>query len=175
MQELLAQNFFELFRLSPDFAIDSGVLAQRYRELQRLVHPDRFVTASAQERRLSMQCATYVNEAFQTLKQPLSRARYLLEMRGVVMDQSAAMPTDFLMEQITLREQLEELSEQADPLAALMQLRDELEQLSRKQQQTFADLLVGDDLMPALEAFNKMQFLYRLQEELDVQEEQLAG
>jgi len=175
MQELLTQNFFELFGLSPGFSLDVGELTQRYRELQQVVHPDRFATASSQERRLSMQCATHVNEAFQTLKHPLSRARYLLEMRGVAVDQSTSLPAEFLMEQMTLREQLEELSGQPEPLLALMQLRDDLGRRGSDLQQSFADLLGLDDNMSALQVFNKMQFIYRLQQELDAQEEHLAG
>ena len=174
MQPLLKQNFFELFRLSPGYTIDSSELGLRYRELQQVVHPDRFANASEQDRRLSMQCAAHVNQAFQTLKHPLSRARYLLEMRGVDIDQSTSMPTDFLMEQMTLREQLESLPGLSDPLTTLMQLRDELGQRIHDLQQEFADLLGLDDNKAALQVFNKMQFLYRLQEELDTLEEQLA-
>jgi molecular chaperone HscB len=178
MQSLLTKNFFELFQLPPVYSIDTSDLVLRYRELQQAVHPDRFVTASAPDRRLSMQCATHVNEAFQTLKHPLSRARYLLELRGFAVDQSTAMPADFLLEQMSLREQIDELSGQADPLAALMWLRDDLAQRCRALQQVFADLIVVDDNdsnMSALQAYNKMQFLYRLQEELDAREEQLGG
>jgi molecular chaperone HscB len=178
MQPLLKQNFFELFGLSPGYSIDISDLALRYRELQQVVHPDRYASASEQERRLSMQCAAHVNEAFQTLKHPLSRARYLLELRGVAVDQSTTMPTEFLLEQMTLREQLEDLSNESDPLATLMQLRDDVEQRIRDLQHTFADLLTLDDngdAMSALQVFNKLQFLYRLQEEFDAQEEQLAG
>jgi molecular chaperone HscB len=177
MQSLLTRNFFELFQLVPAYSIDMQALTSRYRELQQSVHPDRFASASAPERRLSMQCAAHVNEAFQTLKNPLLRARYLLEMRGVAVDQSTAMPADFLMEQMTLREQLEELSGQPDPLAALMRLREDLGQRMAALQQAFADRVAVDDndAGVAVQIFNKMQFLYRLQEELDIQEEQLAG
>jgi len=177
MQPLLKQNFFELFRLSPGYLIDVSELASRYRELQQVVHPDRFANASEQERRLSMQAAAHVNEAFQTLKSPLLRARYLLELQGVAVDQPLTMPADFLMEQIDLREQLQALPAQADALLALMRLRDDLEQRIRDLQQAFAAMIaVGDyDAMQALLIFNKMQFLYRLQDEVDSQEEQLSG
>jgi len=174
MQGLLKQNFFELFQLTPDYSLDTRDLAARYRELQQVVHPDRFATASEQERRLSMQSAAHVNEAYQTLKHPLSRARYLLELRGVDTDQSTTLEPDFLMEQMALREQLEDLGEQTEPLAALMQLRQDLGQRIASMQSSFADLLARADNGQALQVYNKMQFLYRLQDELDSQEERLS-
>ncbi|HXK57292.1 MAG TPA: hypothetical protein PLZ16_11665 [Gammaproteobacteria bacterium] len=50
-----SKNYFELFGLPVGYIIDKVQLAERYRELQRVVHPDRFANASEQEKRLSMQ------------------------------------------------------------------------------------------------------------------------
>ncbi len=79
----LNQNHFELFGLPARFGIDAAALEARYHELQREVHPDRFAAAPEAERRVSMQLATRVNEAYQTLKSPLRRAVYILQLRGV--------------------------------------------------------------------------------------------
>jgi len=175
MSSLLKQNYFELFGLSPDFVLDTDTLAARYRDLQQAVHPDRFASASEQERRLSLQSAAHINEAFQTLKRPLSRARYLLELRGVSPDQSTALDGDFLVEQMNLREQLDELVEQAEPMIALMQMRDDVEDRLRQLQLGFADSLAADNNEQAQQIYNKMQFLVRLSEELDNREERLSG
>jgi molecular chaperone HscB len=108
-----SRNHFELFGLPVGFALDRELLAERFRALQDAVHPDRFARASDQERRLSMQASTRVNEGFQVLKDPLQRALYLL---GLHPDPSAeAVPQDpgFLMEQMELRETLAD----AQPLA----------------------------------------------------------
>src|SRR5258708_29499977 len=78
----LKQNHFQLFGLPTRFVIDAAALEARYRELQREVHPDRFAAAPESERRASMQLATRVNEAYQTLKSPLRRAGYILPFRG---------------------------------------------------------------------------------------------
>jgi len=174
MSSLLTQNFYELFRLSPSYSIDNGELAIRYRELQQTVHPDRFVTAADAERRVSMQLAAHVNEAYQTLKHPLSRARYLLEIYGVNTDHGANLSNDFLVEQMELRERLENLVGESQPLVTLMDLRDDLENRLRDLQQTFASHVDSKELDLALCVFNKMQFFYRLQEELDQKEEQLS-
>ena len=79
----LTQNHFELFGLPVAFDIDSQQLAERYRELQRTLHPDRYASASAQEQRLAVQYSGLVNEAYSTLNRPLSRALYLLGLAGV--------------------------------------------------------------------------------------------
>jgi len=175
MQSLLKQDFFELFRLSPGFALDTAELASRYRELQQVVHPDRYASASEQDRRLSMQNAAHVNEAYQTLRHPLSRARYLLQLRGLDTDGSAAMPADFLMEQMSLREQLETALTEEQPQSALVHLGEYVQQKISDLEQAFADLMAQVDNAPAVEVFNKLQFLYRLLEEIDAREEQLSG
>ena len=104
----LTQNHFELFGLPVAFDVDAQQLAERYRELQRILHPDRYANASDRERRLSIQHAAQVNEAFQTLKSSLRRARYLLQLKGVEFDDEKETHLDpaFLMEQMELREAL---------------------------------------------------------------------
>ena len=81
-----SKNFFELFGLPVGFLVDGQELAVRYRELQKVVHPDRYAAAGEQSQRLSLQGATLVNEAYETLKDPLKRARYLLTLKGVEID-----------------------------------------------------------------------------------------
>lgn len=110
MQIELGKDFFEVFGLRRGFAVDAGDLAARYRELQRSIHPDRFSQASDSERRLSLQLTAHLNEAFQTLKDPLKRARYLLHLRGIDTGEETdtVMDPAFLAEQMELREALEE-------------------------------------------------------------------
>ena len=102
----LRSDHFALFGLSRGFRLDLSDLDSRYRDIQAQVHPDRFVHAGEAERRLSMQWATHANEAYQTLKKPLERARYLLNLAGhdVEAESNTAMPADFLMEQMEWRE-----------------------------------------------------------------------
>jgi molecular chaperone HscA len=105
MRHDLSHNHFELFGLKAGFEVDGETLALRYRDLQKETHPDRFANASEQERRLSVQLAAQINEAFRVLKSPLARARYLLELKGVVIDDTdTRMDPAFLMEQMELRE-----------------------------------------------------------------------
>ncbi len=102
----LTADFFSLFELPRAFRLNVSELDSRYRDVQAQVHPDRFANAPDGERRLSMQWATRANEAYQTMKKPLGRARYLLELNGhdLQAENNTAMPADFLMEQMEWRE-----------------------------------------------------------------------
>ena len=104
------KNHFELFGLPVTFDVDVDDLASRYREMQRSVHPDRFANASDQDRRLSLQMTALINEAFQTLRDPVRRGRYLLNLRGVDLgdETDTSMNPAFLMEEMELRQQLDE-------------------------------------------------------------------
>ena len=110
------QNYFELFDIPVSFVVDLEKLAVSYRQLQQQVHPDKFVTSSAQERRLSIQYAARINDAYQVLKSPLKRAQYLLELNEFsTQDEDTAMDNAFLMEQMELRETLEKISRAENP------------------------------------------------------------
>jgi molecular chaperone HscB len=99
-------DHFALFGIKPAFRLDLSDLDSRYRDIQAQVHPDRFAHAGEAERRLSMQWATHANEAYQSLKKPLERAKYLLYLAGhdIQAESNTAMPADFLMEQMEWRE-----------------------------------------------------------------------
>ena len=103
------QNHFQLFGLEASYAIDAAALDANYRELQAQVHPDKSAHLPEAEQRLAMQRSTQVNEAYQTLRKPISRARYLLSLRGVDTQEetNTAMPLDFLTEQMEWREEIE--------------------------------------------------------------------
>lgn len=106
----LTADFFSLFDLPRAFRVNLSELDSRYREVQAQVHPDRFANAGEAERRLSMQWATRANEAYQTLKKPLERAKYLLHLAGhdIKAESNTAMPADFLIEQMEWREAVAE-------------------------------------------------------------------
>lgn len=80
------------------------------------VHPDRFATGTASEKRVAMQWSARANEAYRVLKDPLSRARYMCESAGVDLqtETNTAMSADFLMQQMQWHERLDELSDDPD-------------------------------------------------------------
>jgi molecular chaperone HscB len=169
MSSILTQNHFELFSLPQRYVLEREELDARYRDMQRSVHPDRYASASDQERRISMQQTTKINEAYEVLKDPLKRGRYLLELRGHAIEnqQTSHHDTAFLMQQMELRETLAGIREQDDPLQAL----DRLAQTVRSQYRALESELAqafdgGAEIEQAVTLVLRMQFFKRLQEEV---------
>ena len=102
----LQSTDFELFAVPPRFAQDAAQLDARWKELQRQVHPDKFAAQGAAAQRVAMQWSARINEAYRRLKDPLKRAAYLCELNGAPIDaeSNTAMPAEFLMQQMELRE-----------------------------------------------------------------------
>jgi len=173
-----SRNYFELFGMPVDFLLDTRELAARYRELQKVVHPDRFAAAGGHSQRLSLQSATMVNEAYEWLKDPLKRAQYLLGLKGVETDgqrQTLNAPA-FLMEQMELREALARVREASDPQAELDLLVRQISQMIKTQ---VAQLAVQfEDSSPAqlaaaAQTVQKMQFLNKLLAEAEAVDAEL--
>ena len=157
-------NYFGLLGLSPAFNIDSAVLERNYRKIQSESHPDRFVTALAAEKLQSMQTATLANEAYQTLKNPANRAKYLLELQGInaITESNTAMPADFLMQQMEWREAIDDAT-QARNIIALENLLPEMQAEAKTLQADIADLLdTKKDYATATEATRKLIFIDKI-------------
>lgn len=106
----LQSNDFELFGVPARFTQDRAQLDARWKDLQREVHPDRFAAQGAAAQRVAMQWSARINEAYQRLKDPQRRAAYLCELNGapIEAENNTAMPRDFLMQQMDLRERLDD-------------------------------------------------------------------
>ena len=78
----LTDTDFELFAVPASFAQDRATLDDRWKELQREAHPDRFAAQGAAAQRVAMQWSVRINEAYQRLKDPIRRATYLCELNG---------------------------------------------------------------------------------------------
>src|SRR5438128_9176274 len=111
-----SRNYFELFGLPQRFGCDPGSLENAYRRLQTEVHPDRFASGSDQEKRLALQSSARVNEAYRALKDPVSRAQYLLSLNGIdaLSETDTQLPLEFLEGQLERREAIAEAAEQRD-------------------------------------------------------------
>ncbi len=168
------RNHFELFGLAPAFALDPALLERAYLEIQSKVHPDRFANAGDAERRASMQMTTQVNEAYRTLKSPVRRAKYILELNGVdvAFETNTAMPVDFLTQQMALREKLEDARD-AETLDAI---RKDLIVQKKNLDRQIAKLLDNEkNLAGATDLVRKLMFLDRFDEEIDAAYEALEA
>jgi molecular chaperone HscB len=172
-----SKNYFELFGLPLAYQVDRDQLAERYRELQQETHPDRYAHASEQEKRLSMQAATHLNEALETLKDPILRGRYLLSLNGVEMDVTqSTQDTAFLMEQLERREELAEAKSQSDPYAVTDRIQSDVKKRLEGLAEELATLFEnpdGEKMAGAQEILRKMQFLQKLRHDAQLLEEEL--
>lgn len=140
-------QYFTLFRLEPQFDIDTDSLEQNYRTLAARFHPDRFASASAFEQKQAVMMSSTVNEAYRTLKNPTDRAAYLLRQQGIDADapEHTSFAPEFLMQQMEWRETLAEARGGQDQ-TALTALDKEI---SGAQQELWQDLR---------EAFRRQQY-----------------
>src|ERR1051325_6381157 len=160
------QSHFELFGLPIAFGLDQEALEKAYREIQAQVHPDRFAHAGDAERRASLQWTTRVNEAYRSLKSPVRRASHILALHGVdvAFETNTAMPRDFLMQQMELREALEE----AKDASALQGLQERLTAEKRNLEAQIGQAIDERKDSPAAAGLvRKLQFLEKLDAEID--------
>ncbi|OOF57049.1 Fe-S protein assembly co-chaperone HscB [Rodentibacter genomosp. 2] len=166
-------NPFEIFDLPVDFQLDTQALNSRYLELQKALHPDNFVSASASEQRVAMQKSTEVNDALKTLKDPILRAEAIVAIHlGEQQDieQKSTQDVAFLMQQLQWREQLENVerqkNEQAlDALAA--EIRKETQQLLT----ALSHSIQTQQWTQTTQLCDKLRFTRKLKEEIERVEE----
>jgi molecular chaperone HscB len=170
----IQDSHFELFHLPARFALDLDALEHAYRTVQAQVHPDRFAAAGEAQKRIAMQWATRANEAYQTLRDPLKRATYLLSLRGVDVgaSENTAMEPAFLMQQMEWRERVEDAAD-AKNVSGLMALLDELRDDERQRFERLSVLLDSRADQPAAEAVRQLMFLERVAGEIGHQIERL--
>jgi molecular chaperone HscB len=170
----LSDDDFTLLGLPRRHALDRALLDERRRELQARVHPDRFAHEGAAAQRVAMQWAVRVNEAWQRLKDPLTRAAYLCELQGVAIDaeRNTAMPASFLVQQMAWREALDDAAD----AAAVQQLDDEVAEQQRVQLATLTHTLDAQhDAAAAAAQVRALMFVARFRQDLVRRLEQLEG
>lgn len=174
----LRMNHFELFRLPCQFKLDGSLLSLHFRELQRRFHPDKFATASARDRLLAVQKAALINDAYQTLRDPLLRAQYLLFLHDDAYQtdpHKTMQDTDFLMHQMELREELEEIAASEDAAALLFIFEEQVNKQHERLLVDIADFLNEKSWENAGINVEKLKFLVKLKQEIERIEDRLLG
>jgi molecular chaperone HscB len=162
----LSDDDFTLFGLPPRHTLERAALDARWRQLQGEVHPDRFAAEGAAAQRVAMQWAVRVNEAYARLKDPLARAAYLCELRGVPVDaeRNTAMPPAFLMQQMQWREALEDAAGLADVEGIAAQVEQAERSLLAQVQQLLDD---DDNAVAAAAEVRALMFVQRFQQDIE--------
>ena len=101
-------NYFEVFDLPKILGIDPGMLEKKFHELSRKFHPDYFTAGSSEDKQKALAMTSLLNDAYRTLRHPVRRVEYLLELEGFKSDGSKV-PKSFLMEMFEINEQVEEV------------------------------------------------------------------
>ncbi len=168
-----SRDHFTLFGLPASYALDGARLDQAYRDVQARIHPDKFVHAGAAEQRLSMQWATRVNEAYQTLRRPFDRANYLLQLQGIQAMDSSVMPMDFLERHMDWSEELAQARGERD-VAALERLEQALRSEARAYQSRLTEEIDQQHDYPlAAETLRKLRFTDKLLAEVGAAYEEM--
>jgi molecular chaperone HscB len=79
----LKADHFEVFGIERRYPLDLADLERRYKDMTKVLHPDRYARADERARRASLKRSMQLNEAWRTLKDPVRRAEYLLSLSGV--------------------------------------------------------------------------------------------
>ena len=107
-------DYFSFLGLPRKLNLDAADLEQRFRALSRQFHPDYFYNATPAERRASLERSSYLNDAYRTLRQPMTRIEYLLKLEGLgagPAEASKQVPPGLLEEVFALNEELDEIRE----------------------------------------------------------------
>ncbi|XP_044282134.1 iron-sulfur cluster co-chaperone protein HscB isoform X1 [Varanus komodoensis] len=158
------QDLFRLMGCDRTFRVDVALLQQRFRTLQRLLHPDYFSRRPQREQDFSDQHSSLVNKAYQTLLNPLSRGLYLLELNGVELEEGTDTEADpeFLLEIMEMNEKLSEAHNDAKI--------EEIENtIAAKQAELVASVsraFEKDDLQEAKKLLAKMKYFANLEEKV---------
>jgi molecular chaperone HscB len=168
-KDILTSNFFELFDLPVSYDVDLTKIQQAYMALQKQVHPDKFANASDLEKRISMQQTSWINEAQITLKDPVLKAIYLLKLNGtdINLENETTMDAGFLMQQLEMRERLEHVRNEVDPLTVLDTIASEVKTASNDLMQAFAQAYEHKEIDDAREIIRKLQFMQKAKKEIN--------
>ncbi len=162
----LQSTDFELFQIPEQFAQDRATLDTRWKELQREAHPDKFAAQGAAAQRIAMQWSVRINEAYQRLRDPVQRAAYLCELHGAPInaENNTAMPAAFLMQQMELREELDDASTEENLDQISQQASAILRELLSKEEQLIDD---AKDYPAAAQAVRALLFIQKFQADID--------
>jgi molecular chaperone HscB len=173
----ITNNYFQLFNLPQSCEVDADKLADEYRKQQSEVHPDRFAGAEESEKLRAVQLSSYLNEAYETLKSPLRRAAYLLSLHDVDVERvdQNDLSMDLLLEQIQLREKLDDLPKDESALSDIDALRGEVLAKLARQEARISECFAAENYAEAKKVYHELQFLHKLKAEIDAGEELRMG
>ena len=158
---------FALLGLSAGYDVDPAALERAFFERSKAVHPDRVAGAPAAERVAALSRSRALNDAYQLIKKPVSRAEYLLARAGVTIGDNERLDPAFLMEILELREELAE-ARAAGALARVEQLQRAMQARRAEALGALSGLFAAGDLAAIKHRLIVLRYIHRYLEECDV-------
>ncbi|KAJ2687300.1 molecular chaperone [Coemansia spiralis] len=143
----------------PSFDVSAADLRRRFLKLQQTVHPDSFSQKEDVERKLAEAQSSWINHAYATLKDPLSRARYLLKLQGREIDEKDQIADpELLMEIMESREEIEMAKTESQVADIRLRNEQKVAGVVERLSQAFA----SGDLARARDLTHHLQYLRRI-------------
>ena len=170
-------NFFALFEQPVQFEVNQESLDQHLRLLQKRYHPDNVtknLANTTQAQQQSEQASALINQAYQALSAPDSRASYLLDMADQAQNlEHSIADLDFLEDAMQMRMDLDDAIEGKDRVT-LQQLHPLITERLAKQSKRFNDAYQNQDWQTAIDATQKLKFLVKLNADVTTGIDELA-
>jgi molecular chaperone HscB len=135
-------DYFAMFELPRKLWIEMGALEQKFLQLSWKLHPDNFVNAAQEERDISLKRSSELNDAYRTLRHPISRVEYLLAIEGSRLEgqNKQQAPPELLEEVFELNESLDELRDAKASGGDTAALKQRLEAAEKNFQEKLGDV-----------------------------------
>ena len=157
------QSLFDILGMEPGFDVDLKALEKAYFTAQRATHPDRFIGKPEAERVAAITKSQQVNDAYETLKDPLRRAEHLLELQNIhALADDQQVPAEILGEMMELRERI---FDNGDNGAMLMTIIGEIKALALENNNDLREAFIAGDYAAATRETIRLQYLGKAMEE----------
>jgi molecular chaperone HscB len=157
------RSLFDILGLPATFALNLATLEKAYFAAQRATHPDRFIGKPEAQRLEAVRHSTLVNDAYETLKNPLIRAEHLLELQGIAaLSDDTKVPSAILMEMMELRERVMDAGADGAVLAGMVA---EIKALAAANEKALAEAFAAADFVRATSETIRLQYFGKAMEE----------
>ncbi|XP_046833290.1 iron-sulfur cluster co-chaperone protein HscB [Vespa crabro] len=157
-------NYFDILGIKLNYNVNNEEIHEKYRQLQKMLHPDKFGNKMEREKQISEALSSLLNKAYSTLTHPLKRGLYMLQLKGITIPEgTTSMNPEFLMEIMERNEEIESASNDKEKVIRLMEENKIiLQKLSRK----VADAFSNNNTEQAKEILMKMKYYTSIENRL---------
>lgn len=165
-------NYFDLFEIPFQLKVKKEGLSQKYFELSKRYHPDRYINESEKKQAELLDLTASINKAWKTFQDEDETLKYALQLKGLLEEEEKYnLPPDFLMQVLEINEQLMDAGEDAgvrDHLqTAITQLQSDIYEPVKKIIEHYQEgVSTQEELLQVKDYYYKKKYLQRLQQQL---------